>query len=107
MSSSGYDDDCDQIKSSLLEEEVVDTYRNDSFLPVRSNTPSLGGAVNSPLKLVVISLNVSLCVSQLKGAVTVCPLKTTLLFLSKQHALNTYTLHLKLKQECPQVGLLS
>ncbi|MPC78634.1 hypothetical protein E2C01_073127 [Portunus trituberculatus] len=33
--------------------------------------------MNFPTKLAVNSLNVSLCVSQLKGAVTACPLKTT------------------------------
>ncbi|MPC56340.1 hypothetical protein E2C01_050299 [Portunus trituberculatus] len=45
-----------------LQEEVVDTYRNNNLLPVRSNSTRSGGAVNLPLKLVVISLNVSLCV---------------------------------------------
>ncbi|MPC71168.1 hypothetical protein E2C01_065438 [Portunus trituberculatus] len=39
----------------------------------------------SSLNLIVILLNISLCVSQLKGAVTACPLKATLLFLTKLH----------------------
>ncbi|MPC27655.1 hypothetical protein E2C01_020832 [Portunus trituberculatus] len=39
----------------------------------------------------MILLNVSLCVSQLKGAVTACPLKTTLLHIK------LHTFHLKLK----------
>ncbi|MPC74019.1 hypothetical protein E2C01_068363 [Portunus trituberculatus] len=67
------------------------TYQNDDLLPARSNSSSSGGAVNLPLKPVVISLNVSLCVSKLKGAVTACPLKTTLLLHSKLHALTTHT----------------
>ncbi|MPC49521.1 hypothetical protein E2C01_043323 [Portunus trituberculatus] len=51
-----------------------------------SNSTSSGGAVNPPLKVVMITLNVSLCVSQLKGAVTACPLKTTLLLRTELHA---------------------
>ncbi|MPC46731.1 hypothetical protein E2C01_040457 [Portunus trituberculatus] len=72
-------------------EEEVDTYRNNNLLPVISNSTSSVGDVNLPLKVVVISLNVSLCVSQLKGAVTAYPLKTTLLLHTKLHALTTHT----------------
>ncbi|MPC15630.1 hypothetical protein E2C01_008429 [Portunus trituberculatus] len=50
------------------------------------------GAVNLPSELVVNLLNFSLCVSQLKGTVTACSLKTILLLHRKLHAFYyTYT----------------